>query len=240
MGRGPHVRDRVWFGAKSVPALRTAAAELAWLVSRGYAEPSSLKLVGDRHRLCKRQRTAVSRSVCCEAARVGRRRRQTDLPRLSGRALGIDGFNAIITVEAALAGGVILVGRDGATRDLASVHGSCRPVRTPREALGRLAEALAGIRDGPVTWFLDRPVSNSGKLAGLLRETAAAHGLDWAVEVVPDPDWVLCGWSGVIATSDGGVLDHAGSWLDLPAAALADDDVWRVDLGGRGYASGSS
>ena len=59
--RGPHPDDLRLFGADALPALRTAAVELAWLLMRGYAHESSLKLVGDRHGLESRQRLAVSR-----------------------------------------------------------------------------------------------------------------------------------------------------------------------------------
>ena len=47
MGRGPNPADAELFGEAMVPTLRVACAELSWLLGRGYAEPSSLALVGD-------------------------------------------------------------------------------------------------------------------------------------------------------------------------------------------------
>src|SRR6266404_1471952 len=44
----------------------------------------------------------------------------------------IDGFNLILTLESALGGGVMLVGRDGCYRDMASVHGTYRRVEETR------------------------------------------------------------------------------------------------------------
>src|SRR4051794_18466345 len=72
--RGPAPKDLVLFGAAALPALVEAVADLSWLWDRGYAELSSLKLVGDRHALTERQRMAVRRSSCAEAARQRRHR----------------------------------------------------------------------------------------------------------------------------------------------------------------------
>ena len=62
--RGPDPRDAEAFAAHTLPALRAAIADLAWLLNRGYAVVSALKLVGDRWNLTERQRMAVRRSAC--------------------------------------------------------------------------------------------------------------------------------------------------------------------------------
>jgi len=49
-------------------------------------------------------------------------------------------------------------------------------------------------------WYLDRPVSNSGRLAGRIREMAAEHHWAWEVELVNDPDAVLSASSEIVAT----------------------------------------
>ena len=54
--RGPDPRDDDAFGPHAWPALRQAVAELSWLLERGYASTSALKLVGDRWSLTERQR----------------------------------------------------------------------------------------------------------------------------------------------------------------------------------------
>ena len=68
--RGQHPQDADLFAARWHPILKTATAELAWLLSRNYATPSALKLVGDRHRLDARQRMAVQRSTCTDSGRT--------------------------------------------------------------------------------------------------------------------------------------------------------------------------
>jgi len=226
--------DRDLFGPEQLPALRVAAWELGWLLGRGYAEVSAGKLVGDRHGLNQRQRKAVRRCTAPEAVVAVRRAKA--VPTLDGALLGrpvaVDGFNALITIEAALSGRVVLVGADGGYRDMASVHGTWRAVSETGAAITLAGEALARLGAGPVTWLLDRPVSNSGKLRGRLLETAAERGWGWTVALPPDPDPVLGASASAVASNDSWVVDSCAIWLDLPSAVIPRQlpEAWLVDL----------
>jgi len=46
--RGPHPEDGKLFAAAAVSDLRLALADFSLLLTKGYAEKSALKLVGDR------------------------------------------------------------------------------------------------------------------------------------------------------------------------------------------------
>src|SRR5690606_14699524 len=76
--RGPHPDDRRLFSSEQAPALRMAVEHLSWLLTRGYAPPSALKLVGDRFSLLERQRIAVLRCSCGDDALHRRERRRVD------------------------------------------------------------------------------------------------------------------------------------------------------------------
>ena len=55
--RGAHPQDRLLFASDPAePDLRRATSDLNWLLTRGYASVSALKLVGDRYALYARQR----------------------------------------------------------------------------------------------------------------------------------------------------------------------------------------
>jgi hypothetical protein len=207
--RGPGPRDADWFGPDARNTLAAAVADLSWLLSRGYAEPSSVKLVGDRYRLVERQRVAVLRSACADGSLARRHANRLRIESLRGRPLRIDGFNVILTLESALGGGVVLGGRDGCYRDLASVHGTYRRVAETRPALELAARWLSSWGIGPCTWLLDAPVSNSGRLAAILR----AFG--WHAEVVADPNAILAVGDDPIATADAGILERCGPWVNL-------------------------
>jgi hypothetical protein len=212
--RGPHPDDQSLFAQGCLSALRAAEADYAWLLSCGYAENSALKLVGDRHRLVQRQRVAVARSACSDDELAGRRGRERAAAKLAGELL-IDGFNVLVTVEAALAGGVILVARDGCFRDLASIHGTYRRAAETDRALELIGETLHELQVPRCRWLLDSPVSNSGRLAHWMRQVAQHRGWPWTVELVPNPDAVLAIAAATVATADSVVLDRCGGWFNL-------------------------
>ncbi len=218
--RGAHPEDRRLFAPSARAALREAVVDLSWLLTRGYAADSALKLVGDRYQLTARQRTAVMRCACSDQAMHRRLSRRVDAAALRNRSLLIDGFNLLTTVETALAGSVLLRGRDGCLRDMASMHGSYRRVEETRPAIDRIGAVLARLGPAPCKWQLDRPVSNSGRLKTLLAEAAEAHGWAWEIELVADPDPILAATDAVVSTTDSGVLDRVERWFPLASTVV--------------------
>jgi hypothetical protein len=215
--RGPHPEDEQLFAADAIPRLQQATADLCWLLSRGYAAVSSLKLVGDRYALQQRQRIAVARSACSDAQLARRAGHAVELAGLKGRKLLVDGYNLLTTIEAALAGGVILAARDGLYRDMASMHGSWRRVAETGPAIELIGGFLKLADVVECHWYLDRPVSNSGRLRKLLVGRAASEGWHWSVELADDPDRVLAAAPEPIATADSVILDHCILWVNLAA-----------------------
>jgi hypothetical protein len=213
--RGAHPKDRLLFDAVILPALRGAVADLSWLLSRGYAATASLKLVGDHFALKERQRLAVARAACADRQRESRERIRLPLESINGQHLLIDGFNIIVTIEAALSGGVLIRCRDGCIRDMSSVHGSYRSVAETEEAIRLIGETLLGAEPASALWLLDQPVSNSGRLAQRIRETADANNWPWGVEVVMNPDKVLRSSDQIVVTSDSNILDGVKGWINL-------------------------
>lgn len=230
--RGAHPEDARLFEATRLASLRVAVSELSWLLSRGYQTKSALKLVGDRHNLRERQRLAVSRAACPEENCV--RRRASLVEEVKGGRLVVDGFNLVITLEAALSGGVLVLGRDGCVRDLSSVHGSYRAVEETERAIMLAGEELAALGPKSVLWLLDSPVSNSGRLAARVREVASARGWSWEVRVEFNPDREIVNSDRVAVTSDSNVLDGVKRWLNLGRMIVEKyvERPWMIDLSG--------
>lgn len=223
--------DRELFAPERERELRVAATHLAWLLDRGYPERSSLELVGNRFSLKRRQRDALGRAACTEAQRRERAARLVP-GALEGRPLAIDGFNLLTTVESALGGGLVLLCRDGCARDLASLHGTWRRVAETRPALEAIATRLAARGAGPADWYLDAPVSNSGRLAAALRGFASERELPWEARVVGDPDRDLTSTDAVVVSSDRAVLDGCDGWTNLARDVVERvEGAWLLDLG---------
>jgi hypothetical protein len=144
--RGPHPADAELFAPEALPRLRQAVADFSMLLTKGYADKSALKLVGDRFSLTQRQRLAVMRSSCSDQQLRRRTEHQVPIEALASQPLAIDGYNLLITIEAALSGGLIFRGRDGCCRDLASIHGTYRKVEETIPAIERIGDFLAEIR----------------------------------------------------------------------------------------------
>lgn len=213
--RGQHPKDHTLFTGAETPKLRRGLEDLTWLLTRGYPEQASLKLVGDRFRLRQRQRMALSRCSCSLEEAAGRRARALAPEALSGQVLYIDGFNLLITIESALSDGFLFEGVDGCYRDLASIHGSYKRVMETEEAIRIVGRGLEQLRVRGAEWLLDRPVSNSGKLLTTLYELANTHGWNWEVNLYDDPDQVLVRQDGIIISSDSLILDQARQWFNL-------------------------
>jgi len=213
--RGPHPQDAELFHQSKWPDLQAAVADYSWLLGRGYASPSAIKVVGDRYALDQRQRMAVARSSCTDAQRKRRGSRQLKDDEVAGQELSIDGFNVLTTVEVALGGGVIIAARDGTYRDIASVHGTYRKVEETGAAIERVLTRVGSLQPVRTRIYLDSPVGNSGRLAGMIRSIAGELRIECEVCLVNDPDKELLRSAGIVATADSGILDGVARWFNL-------------------------
>lgn len=218
--RGPHPQDEKLFAPDALFALRTAVADFSLLLTKGYAEKSALKLVGDRFSLTERQRLAVMRSACSDEQLESRSKRRVEIETLAGGELVIDGYNLLITIEAAMSGGIVLKGRDGCLRDLASIHGTYRKVTETIPAVRLIARFLDQVGVAYAKWLLDSPVSNSGRLKTLIAELAGENRWNWEIELLPSPDAVLTRTDMTVVTSDSAVLDRCRRWVNLARSII--------------------
>ncbi len=230
--RGANPEDAELFAAGHIGGLRSAVADYSLLLSKGYAPKSSLKLVGDRFSLTDRQRLAVMRCGCSDTQLATRLEHEVKVSELEAEAIVIDGYNVLITTEAALSGAPIFHSRDSCYRDLAGIHGSYRKVTETIPAIELIAKCLRDLRIESALWLFDSPVSNSGRLKTIIGSLAEENGWPWEIELLPNPDVKLIETDMTAATSDSDVLDKCGKWTNLTAhiIAAAIPDAQIVDL----------
>lgn len=213
--RGAHPEDELLFAPSMLPRLRAAVADYSWLLSHNYATKSALALVGDRYQLAQRQRLAVMRCACSDQSLARREQHRVLDSALRGGILALDGYNILTTVEAALSGGLIIQGRDNCYRDLASMHGTFRRVEETLPAIDTIGQAIQALGVERGIWYLDSPVSNSGRLKEELLRAATARNWPWQVEVVTNPDAVLSQTNDIVVTADSVILDSCKQWHNL-------------------------
>jgi hypothetical protein len=230
--RGPHPDDIKLFAPDKIPDLRNAAEDFSLLLTKGYAEKGALKLVGDKFSLTKRQRLAIMRSSCSDQQLASRIQRHIELKNLVGHAVAIDGYNLLITVEAAMSGGVIFKGRDGCFRDLASIHGTYRKVSETIPAIKLIGNFLEEFGINKALWLLDSPVSNSGRLKTLIAEMANNKNWDWDFRLLLSPDTELIKTELIAVSSDSVILDNCKQWTNLAADIITHKikNFWAVDF----------
>jgi hypothetical protein len=218
--RGPHPDDEKLFAPRVIPNLRSALSDFSLLLTMDYADKSALKLVGDKFLLTQRQRLAVMRSACSDQQLESRKKRCVSLDNLKDQSIAIDGYNVLITVEAAMSGGIIFRGRDGCFRDLASIHGTYRKVDETIPAIQLIGKFIQDTGIARALWLLDRPVSNSGRLKKLIGELAKENDWNWEIELVLNPDAELKKTDAFVASSDSVVLDECRKWVNLAAEII--------------------
>ncbi|MEL6250574.1 MAG: DUF434 domain-containing protein [Bacteroidota bacterium] len=214
--RGQNSRDPELFAEKFIEILNQAVDHLSWLITRGYSDKSSLKLVGDRFRLKQRQRKALYRAYCTDQARESRKSKELSLHELPGQTLAIDGYNLLISIESGLAGGLVFECRDGTYRDIASIHGTYRKVEETLPALKLIGKSVRELGVEKCCWFLDQPISNSGRLRHMMLEISEAHDFGWEIELVNNPDKAIAeNQEWVAVSADGWILDQSSKWFNL-------------------------
>jgi len=219
--RGQHPEDARLFAQKWIPTLRAAVVDVSFLLTRNYSRDAALRLVGGHYQLDARQRRAVLRTACSDASLRRRAAHRIGEDGLNGQALVIDGYNLLITAESILGDAILLRGRDGCVRDMASMHGSYRKVEETAPAIQLIGETLQPLPAARIQWFFDAPVSNSGRLRATLCQEAETHGWSWQVDVADNVDRLLAESSDIVVTSDGWILDHARRWFNVTELILA-------------------
>ena len=142
----------------------------------------------------------------------------------------IDGFNTIITLEVVLSGLPVFCCRDGVLRDLAGLRGTYRMIDKTQETVRLLLGHLELLNIPEAVFYLDAPVSNSGRLSGLIRQCAKGYGISVQTQIIPDVDRVLEQMEGVIS-GDAIILNRCKSWLNIMPLVLEQMEcVWKIQL----------
>jgi hypothetical protein len=212
--RGFVSRDAVDFGEKALSLLKRAYADLLYLVDRDYNDGTAVAFVGNHFQLSARQRTALLRSSCTTAAAQIRQSRMKASDLIQGETVFFDTFNLIITLEAALSPETtLLLCMDRTIRDLCGLHGTYRIIPDTEKALYQIFRFLKRKEAASAIFYIDSPVSNSGKLKALVLKIKEKENFPAEAILVQNTDRELFGKENVVS-GDSVVLDRCQSWLN--------------------------
>lgn len=217
------------FGKQSLEQLRKAGEEIYFLLNRDYPIKNVITFVGNHYQLSDRQRTALSRIISPENSIRSRKDRELSEKDVSGKTLYIDGFNIIITLETAFSDSTLFRCMDGTIRDLAGLRGSYRLIDKTDIALVALADALTELEIKKAVFYLDAPVSNSGRLRQKILDTMSGKPFETESYTENAVDPILENKSHVI-TADAIILDRCESWYNLTDYILKKTDSKFIDI----------
>lgn len=219
------IRD---FNEKAVEILKEAQKDIYYLLNRDYPIKNAVTFVGNRYLLSERQRTALQRAI---SSRDAIKNRIAKLSKSGGTAW-VDGLNIIITLEVALSGSTLIRCMDGTIRDLAGLRGTYRLIDKTDTAIKLIADKIEEFEFSEVVFYLDKPVSNTGRLKQRIYELTEKYPFKTTVELADNVDTILEGKENVI-TSDAIILDRCKSWLNFSEEIVSTIETAKpIDLSG--------
>jgi len=173
--------------------------------------------------LDKKDRNYLVRKVSSNQQAQKRQDKLINLPEIDGKLVLIDGYNVLITSESVLYHPEsVLKSDDGVLRDVKSVFGKYKPHHNTEPTLNLLLDTLKSANPREIRFYYDSPVSLSGELAHLTRKLLKEKKVNGCASTHKHVDRDLVKTSqaenGVVATSDGPLIDHLERVVDLPGS----------------------
>jgi hypothetical protein len=201
--------------------LHNAACDLRFLLNRGYRRKGALEFVGNRYLLDKPERNFLQRTVFSNKKSRLRKSKIIPISKIKNKNLLIDGYNVLITTESICnSDGSVVTGDDGVLRDVNAVFGKYKCKKTTKKALNSIIALIRIYKPQNVQFFYDSPVSFSGELAQITKQTMEAYEVPGSAETLPNVDYELVKLSqtrgGVVASSDGVIMDKIDQIVDIP------------------------
>ncbi|MBD5137268.1 MAG: DUF434 domain-containing protein [Lachnospiraceae bacterium] len=228
--RGFVPSDDVEFSEEAVKTLCTAGNDLKYLINRGYHLKGASVFVGNHFMLSERQRLALARGISSDNSIKFRKEKEITTG-FENKIIHIDGFNTIITLEVAFSDSLLLKCMDGTIRDLAALRGTYRLIDKTDDAIESIGKQLENNKIDKAVFYLDAPVSNSGRLKVRILDILSRYNFDVEVEVINNVDSVLSELDYVV-TSDAIILDKCISWINLTEKIIKEEkgDYGYIDL----------
>lgn len=212
--RGFDESDKKWFSKNELLRLKKAHEEIKWLLDRDYKIDSVVTFIGDRYQFSLRQRNALKRSTSSSDDSRKRKLKELTIEEIKDNRLNIDGFNLIINLEVALSGGTLIMGNDNNLRDLAGLRGTYKLIDKTELALDYIYKFLRANEINHIKFYLDAPVSNSGRLKIKILEYAKKYSIDTIVALVNNADIALENLEYVVS-SDAVVIDKSKNYFNM-------------------------
>ncbi len=213
-----------------VKIIREAAKDLRYLLNRGYGKTSSLKIVGDRYGLDKKERLILFRGILPKHDADLIRSRKIDACGIRGKEVWVDGFNVLHTIEAVIKGDLIVLGDDGVIRDVSGIHGKYSPTKSTERALQTMINILKEVEASYTVILYESQISRSGEIAALTRRILKYSGVRGEARTSKTVDSELVKSGKIVATSDSIILLRCNQFFDIPGYLVSKNQIQVLKL----------
>jgi hypothetical protein len=203
-----------------------AAKDLRFLLSRNYNRTSAIKFIGDKYLLDKLNRHILFRAIYPKETIEEISKKIIEVKKIEGHEIAIDGFNLLITTEAIIKGSTIILCDDGLVRDISATFEKFKATDVTFNALNMIFELLSKYPPRQTYFFLDRPISNSGKLAENVNNFFKKFNLPGIALTSRNVDKEVAEKE-IAATSDNIIIYNINKVVDIPSNFL---DIYKGEL----------
>jgi hypothetical protein len=207
-------------------SLKDSSYDLKFLLNRGYRKKSALNFVANKYLLDKNARNYLARKVFSTFTSFNRIIKIVGIKNINNKSIFIDGYNVLITVESICNQEYdsIVMCDDGVLRDTNAIFGKYKINSHTEIALTNIINLLKDHNPKCVYFLYDSPVSKSGELAQLTNSLLKYNKLQGNAIINKNVDYELVKLvkhhKGIVATSDGAVMDRVENVLDIPSEIL--------------------
>jgi hypothetical protein len=202
--------------------LSDAVYDLKFLLNRGYKKKNAITFVANKYLLNIDERNYLVRKIFSNEISMARMIKILDINDITNKNIFVDGYNVLITAEMICNNDFdsIMICYDGLIRDLKAVFGNYHQTNVTEKALKTIITLLKSYNPMFITFIYDSPVSKSGELAKLTNRLLKKNSVKGNALTSKNVDFDLVRLSGeckgIVATSDGPIIDKVEAVVDIP------------------------
>lgn len=196
--------------------LEAPLLDIRYLLDRKYPKKSAITYVSNRYGLTKDERNILVRIACEKDISNDRKRKLVSIEFIQDKNLFIDGFNVLITVESLILGYPVFLCDDGILKDVRSLFRRYKIGFITKEALSMIEMITSKYTPKEIVIIFDSQISRSGDLSKMARDIFDKDNCLVFTSKDTDKEIMENSRKGIIATSDGIIIDNVDNVLDIP------------------------
>jgi len=196
--------------------LEAPLLDIRYLLDRKYPKKSAITYVSNRYGLTKDERNILTRIACEKDISNNRKRKIVSIEFIRDKNLFIDGYNVLITVESLILGYPVFLCDDGILKDVRSLFRRYKIGFMTKEALSMIEMITSKYTPKEIVIIFDSQISRSGDLSKMARDIFDKDNCLVFTSKDTDKEIMENSRKGIIATSDGMIIDNVDNVLDIP------------------------